>query len=283
MNVNAKTGMLYLVGTPIGNLEDITLRALRVLGEVDIVAAEDTRVTRRLLQRYELKKRLVSYHEHSGPRRLEELVEALKAAKRVALVSDAGMPGISDPGARLVKACAEAGIEMAVIPGPTAPASALAVSGVPTREFLFLGFLPSRAAARRKALGRVAGQEGAIVCFEAPHRLRESLEDMREVLGDREAACARELTKLFEEVVRGRVSDLIAHFAEQEPRGEMTLVLAGAREKGEVDLSEALGEVRELVEAGLARGRAVAHVARRRGVPRSKLYRAALGDGETEE
>jgi 16S rRNA (cytidine1402-2'-O)-methyltransferase len=281
--MGTEAGVLYLVGTPIGNLEDITLRALRVLSEVDVVAAEDTRVTRGLLARHGLRARLISYHEHSGPRRAAQIVEMLRAGRRVALVSDAGMPGISDPGARLVRACVEAGVAVTVVPGPTAVSAALALSGLPTREFLFLGFLPERAVARQETLRRAAGQPGAIVFFEAPHRLRESLRDVRAVLGDREAACARELTKQFEEVVRGRVSDLVAHFAVREPRGEMTVVLAGAQvEKKAADLSEAVAEVRDLVAAGLSRSRAVAHVARHRGLQRRALYRAALdaGDGE---
>ena len=272
-----RLGTLHLVGTPIGNLEDITLRAVRVLREVDLIAAEDTRVTRTLLRHYQISVPVLSYHEHSRPGRLAELLALLCSGKQVALVSDAGMPGISDPGARLVKACAEAGVPVVVVPGPTALSAALALSGLPGPHFLFLGFLPSRPSARREALRRVSGRPEAIVCFEAPHRLRQSLADMRELLGDREAACARELTKRFEETVRGRVSDLIAHFSDHEPRGEITLVLAGAL-PAQADLSEAKDEVRELIRAGLSPSRAAAHVARRRNRPRGPLYRAAVAE-----
>ena len=273
--MTAPLGTLHLVGTPIGNLEDITLRAVRILREVDLIAAEDTRVTRTLLRHYQIRIPVLSYHAHSGPERLAELLALLRSGKRVALVSDAGMPGISDPGARLVKACAEAGVPVVVVPGPTALSAALALSGLAAPRFLFLGFLPSRPAARREALRRVAGQPEPIVCFEAPHRLRESLADMRALLGDREAACGRELTKRFEETVRGRVSDLIARFSEHEPRGEITLVLAGPP-AAQADLAEAEQEVRELIRAGLSPSRAAAHVARKRNLPRGPLYRAAV-------
>jgi 16S rRNA (cytidine1402-2'-O)-methyltransferase len=282
--MNSTPGTLYLVGTPIGNLEDITLRAVRVLREVDLVAAEDTRVTRVLLQRYEIRTRLISYHEHSGPGRLQEILDALRQGESVAFVSDAGMPGVSDPGAKLVKACADAAIPVSVAPGPTAASAALALSGLPMKEHLFLGFLPSRAGQRREALRRAKDQVGALVLFEAPHRVRESLEDMHEVLGDRPAACCRELTKRFEEVVRGTISELVAHFAENEPRGEFTIVVAGApAHAAEGDLGAALEEARELIAAGLSASRAVAHVARRRGVSKSALYRAVLDQGRGDE
>ena len=270
-------GTLYLVGTPIGNLEDITLRALRVLSEVDVIAAEDTRVTRRLLQRHDIATPVVSYHQHSEERRVARLVGMLREGKNVALVSDAGMPGVSDPGARLVSACTEAEVSVAVVPGPTALSSALALCGLPTGEFVFLGFLPARPAARRKLLVRIAGQPSAVVCFEAPHRLRESLDDLVSALGDRPAICARELTKKFEQVVRGRLSDLVSHFSENEPRGELTLVIAGAPiREGEADLAEAIQEARDLIESGLSASRAVSHVARHRGVARRELYRAVV-------
>lgn len=277
-----KPGTLYLVGTPIGNLEDITLRGQRVLREVDVIAAEDTRVTRRLLDRYQIRTPLVSYHEHSGPRRLGELLVMLREGKQVALVSDAGMPGISDPGAEMVRACAEAGIPIVVVPGPTAVSAALAAAGLPAQQYLFLGFLPSRPAQRREALRRAAQQTGPIVCFEAPHRLRESLEDIRAVLGDRQAAVAREITKRFEEVVRGTMPELIAHFAEHQPRGEVTIVIAGgAAAEERTDLATALEEMQELVAAGLAPSRAAAHVAKWRKLPRRQLYQAYLKRAKT--
>ena len=270
-------GTLHLVGTPIGNLEDITLRALRVLREVALVAAEDTRVTRVLLQHYGIETRLVSYHAHSGPQRLEQIVQALEAGQNAAFVSDAGMPGISDPGARLVQACAQRGIPVVVVPGPTAESAALAVSGIAAKEFRFLGFLPSRSAARQEALKRVAEQPSALILYEAPHRLAESLRDVEQVLGDRQAACCRELTKRFEEVVRGRVSELVAHFTEHEPRGEFTIVIFGAGPAGATgDLEGAEREAAELVAAGLSPSRAAAYAAKKHGLPKGALYRALV-------
>jgi 16S rRNA (cytidine1402-2'-O)-methyltransferase len=272
--MSAKPGTLYVVGTPIGNLEDITLRALRVLQDVDVIAAEDTRLTRKLAARHGIGTRLLSYHQHSGERRGKKIVDMLRRGKSVALVSDAGMPGFSDPGAELVRACAEAGMPVMVVPGPTASSAALAISGLLSREFTFLGFLPARRGERRKALERVASQQGALVFYEAPHRLVASLEDMLAVLGDREAVCARELTKRFEEMARGKLSELRARFSEGKARGEFTIVVAGAGRPEEADLRAARREVKELVEAGLSRSKAAAHVARRTGLPRSRLYQA---------
>ncbi len=272
--MSAKPGTLYVVGTPIGNLEDITLRALRVLQEVDVIAAEDTRLTRKLAARHKIDTPLMSYHQHSGEKRGREILDMLRRGKSVALVSDAGMPGFSDPGAELVRACVEGGMPVMVVPGPTASSAALAISGLLSREFTFLGFLPARRGERRKALERVAGQQGALVFYEAPHRVVPSLEDMLAVLGDREAMCARELTKRFEEMARGKLSELRDRFAADKPRGEFTLVVAGAGRAEEADLTAARREVEELVEAGLSRSKAAAHVARRTGLPRSRLYRA---------
>ncbi len=270
-------GTLYLVGTPIGNLEDITLRAVRVLGEVDVIAAEDTRETQKLLARYEIHTPLMSYHEHSGPRRREEIIALLRGGKDVAVVSDAGMPGISDPGAELVRDCVAAGVPVTAIPGPTAVATALALSGFFAQEYLFFGFLPARPGPRRAALQSATNRPGSIVCFEAPHRLIESLSDLREVLGDRNAVCARELTKKFEEVARGTLSELIAHFTEHAPRGEMTVVVEGASvEKKAGDLAAGVAEAKELIAAGMAASRAVAHVAKWRDLPRRALYQAVL-------
>ena len=274
-------GTFYVVGTPIGNLEDISLRALRVLRECDVIAAEDTRHTRKLLQRHEIDTPLTSYHQHSGERKLRELLRMMESGKDVALVSDAGMPGFSDPGAKLVLACVEAGLPVSVIPGPTASSAALAISGFSGREHVFLGFLSAKSGERQEALQRVAQQRAALVFYEAPHRLLDSLQDMLAVLGDREAVCARELTKRFEEVVRGRVSEVVAHFSATRPRGEMTLVVAGAQQSAQTtDMTGALREVDDLVDAGLSVSRAVAHVAGHRGVSRGRLYRSALRQRE---
>lgn len=275
-------GTFYVVGTPIGNLEDISLRALRVLRECDVIAAEDTRHTRKLLQRHEIDTPLTSYHQHSGERKLRELLRMMESGKDVALVSDAGMPGFSDPGAKLVLACVEAGLPVTVIPGPTASSAALAISGFSGREHVFLGFLSAKTGERRETLTRVAQQLGALVVYEAPHRLLDSLKDMLAVLGDREAVCARELTKRFEETTRGSLSELIAHFSEVEPRGEFTVVVKGATDETETDMAEAVGEVHELVKTGLSQSSAIAHVAKWRDVSRNALYRAVHGRKEEE-
>jgi 16S rRNA (cytidine1402-2'-O)-methyltransferase len=276
-------GTLYLVGTPIGNLEDLTLRARRVLGEVDLIAAEDTRVTRVLLDRYGIGTPLTSFHEHSRPRKIAEIIAALHQGRSVAVVSDAGMPAISDPGADLVAACVQAGLPVVVVPGPTAVATALAASGFLAQEYLFLGFLPNRQAPRRETLLRAAQQPGALVCFEGPHRLVESLTDMQELLGDREAVCARELTKKFEEFVRGRLSELVAHFAAQPPRGEMTIVVKGEPVRGaRRELAEGAAEAKDLIAVGLSASRAAAHVAKWRRLPRRALYQSVAREQKDE-
>ncbi|MDP2954543.1 MAG: 16S rRNA (cytidine(1402)-2'-O)-methyltransferase, partial [Chloroflexota bacterium] len=215
---------LYIVATPIGNLEDITLRAIRVLGEVGLIAAEDTRTTRKLLSRYSIKTPLTSYHDHNKESKLPYLLRVLQE-KDMALVSDAGMPGISDPGYELVVKAVEEGIQVVPVPGPSAVTTALAISGLPTDQFVYLGYLPRRRGQRRLALQEVSGESRTLVIFEAPHRLRDSMEDIRAVLGDRRLAVCRELTKVYEEVFRGTVSQALEHFTE--PRGEFTLVIAG--------------------------------------------------------
>jgi len=216
---------LYLVATPIGNLEDITLRALRVLREVDLIAAEDTRTARKLLSHHGIRARLLSYNDHNKQARIPRILAALRQGA-VALVSEAGMPGISDPGQDLVAAAAEAGFPVVPIPGPSAVTAALAVSGLPTRQFTYLGFLPRRAGERRRLLASLAAEPRTIVAFESPHRLRPALADLLAVFGDRRIAVCRELTKAFEEVFRGRISDALERFPE--PRGEFTLVIEGA-------------------------------------------------------
>ena len=220
-------GILYVVGTPIGNLEDLTLRALRILKEVDLIACEDTRHTRLLLTHYGIAKPLVSYHEHNERRRTAELLQRLEAGASIALVSDAGTPALSDPGYVIVHEATSRGIPVVAVPGPSAVTAALAVSGLPTDRFVFLGFLPRKSGQRTRALGEIAAVPWTLLLFESPHRLRDMLEDLREVLGDRQVAITRELTKRFEEVVRGTITEAIAHFAAVEPRGEFTVVVAG--------------------------------------------------------
>ena len=261
---------LYMVATPIGNLEDITLRALRILGEVGLIAAEDTRTTRKLLNHHNIKTPLTSYNEHNSGAKLPQLLEALKE-KDVALVSDAGTPGISDPGQQLVQAAAEAGVPVVPLPGPSALTAALVVSGMP-QGCLFLGFLPRRKSGRRKLWQSVAGQPFTLVAFESPHRLRASLEDALAVLGDRQVCVCRELTKLYEEVFRGTLSQALEHF--QEPRGEFTLVIAcSATRSQDLDPEAASEELRHLKGQGLKAREAVAAVVSSSGLPRSRVYR----------
>ena len=222
-------GKLFVVGTPIGNLEDITLRALRVLREADLVAAEDTRHTGVLLAHYQISKPLVSYHEFNEAKRTAELLQKLKQGQRIALVSDAGMPTLSDPGLRLVRAAAQAGCEIESIPGPSAITAALAASGVSTQSFLFYGFLPAKSGQRRNALAALAGLPHALVIFESPYRLHKTLADLREMLGNRHAVIARELTKRFEEVMRGDLENLSKMLENRRVKGEITLIVEGCK------------------------------------------------------
>ena len=222
---NEPSGTLYVVATPIGNLEDISARALRVLGEVDLIAAEDTRTTRKLLTRYDLRVRLVSLFDANVRRRIPQLLSELDEGKSIALVSEAGTPLISDPGAQFVRAAAEAGHTVTPIPGPTAIASLLSVAGLPADKFTFLGFLPRRAGQRRRMIEAVSEQEWPTVLYESPHRIIATLTALRDVLGDRETVIGREMTKLHEEIFRGTLAEAIVHF--EKPRGEFTIVVAG--------------------------------------------------------
>ncbi len=269
-------GTLYVVGTPIGNLEDISLRALRILGEVDLIAAEDTRRTRKLLTHYGIKRPLSSYHEHNKLTKLDELLSTLQQ-KDVALVSEAGMPGLSDPGYELIEAAIARGIPVVPVPGPSALITALVVSGLPTDSFLFLGFLPRRQKERRHLLASVARERHTLVAFEAPHRLRASLADLKDVLGDRRIALARELTKMYEEVWRGSVSQALDHFEENPPRGEFTLVIEGAKEEQvRWDQGQVMEALAELLAEGVKRKQAVKAVSELAGWPKREVYKVAL-------
>jgi 16S rRNA (cytidine1402-2'-O)-methyltransferase len=265
---------LYVVATPIGNLEDISLRALRVLREVKLIAAEDTRKTRRLLAAYEIKTPLTSYYEHNKLAKLDYILGCL-AEGDVALVSEAGMPGISDPGYELILAAYESAIPVIPVPGPSAVTTALAVSGLPTDRFLYIGFLPARSAARRRALEAVADEPGTLIMLEAPHRLRAALKDILETLGDRKMAAGRELTKLHEEIFRGTVSQAVAHFTV--PRGEFTLVIAGKGARQRPELTDEIErQLKEMYAAGATAKEAVAAVAGETGLPRRELYQTWL-------
>jgi len=220
-------GILYLVGTPIGNLEDITLRALKILKEVDLIAAEDTRYTRKLLTHYDIHTSLTSFYEHNEVKKIPYLINCLKNGKKVALVSRAGMPGISDPGYCLIKEVVKEKIKIVPIPGPTALISALTVSGLPMDSFIFVGFLGRKEGKRINKLKALKEEKRTLIIYEAPHRLRKVLREIKDVLGDRQIVVARELTKKFEEILRGKISEIEKLFEEKEPRGEFTLIVEG--------------------------------------------------------
>ncbi len=277
-------GTLYLVGTPIGNLEDISLRALRTLREVTLIAAEDTRRTRHLLAHYDIHTPLTSYYEHNKLSKLDVILAAL-ASGDVAVVSEAGMPGLSDPGYELVKAALAAGHRVVPVPGPSALVTALVVSGLPTDTCLYLGFLPRRAAERRRLLASIAAERHTLVAFETPHRLLQALADIQAALGDRQVAVARELTKLHEEVWRGPVSAALAHYQAEPPRGEITLVISGASGAPETGSAKARwGEeqvraaVAALLDEGVRRNQAIQRVAQASGWPRREVYKLTTGN-----
>jgi 16S rRNA (cytidine1402-2'-O)-methyltransferase len=234
-------GTLYLVATPIGNLEDMSPRAVRTLREVRLIAAEDTRVTRKLLTHFNLHTPLTSYYEHNKLTKLDSILAALTAGD-VALVSDAGTPAINDPGYELVKAALAAGHNVCPVPGPSAPVAALAASGLPTDAFLYLGYLPRKSSERRELVGRIANSPYTLIFLETPHRLLDALADLESVLGDRPVAVARELTKLHEEIWRGTVSGAREHFTQNEPRGEFTLVIGGAKGESPSALAKRLAQ-----------------------------------------
>jgi len=276
---------LYLVATPIGNLEDITLRALRVLKEADLIACEDTRHTRRLLDHYGISQPTISYHEHNERGRAAELVERLARGEAIALVTDAGTPGISDPAYRLVTAAIERGVTVIPIPGATALIAGLIASGLPTDSFLFAGFLPPKRQARRTTLEELRTERATLVLYEAPHRIRETLVDAREILGDRRAALARELTKLHEQFLRGALSEISAQLSAQEPRGEITLVIAGSADDNLVVAeSSPLGAQVErlMTELGLSRNEALKQAARSRGLSKKAAYQMMLEEKKDE-
>ena len=277
---------LYLVATPIGNLEDITLRALRVLKEVDLIACEDTRHTRRMLDHLGINKRTVSYHEYNEQARAVELVERMVGGESIAVVTDAGTPGISDPAYRIVRAAIERGVTVVPVPGATAIIAALIASGLPTNSFLFTGFLPQKRGARRTRLNDLKTEQATLVLYEAPHRIRETLVDLLEIFGDRDAAVCRELTKLYEQFIRGKLSELIGHFESNQPRGEMTLVIAGYRDDnflrvGDVSISE---QVEQLMrDRQLSRNDALKAAAASRGLSKREAYQLWLEEKESKK
>jgi 16S rRNA (cytidine1402-2'-O)-methyltransferase len=266
-------GTIYLVATPLGNLEDITLRALRILREVDLIACEDTRHTGKLLKHFEIDKPLISFHEHNEAERARELVERAARGVSIAIVSDAGMPGISDPGYRVVQESIEAGVTVIPIPGPVALETALAASGLPTDAFRFGGFLPPKATQRRKVLEGLADDPATLIFYEAPHRILNTLEDIVVTLGDRPTVVARELTKVHEEFLRGPASQVLATLNKRgSVKGEMTLLIGRGASAG-----PAAGTIIErlelLIGEGTERMEAIKQVARERGVPKREVYR----------
>ncbi|HEX4001868.1 MAG TPA: 16S rRNA (cytidine(1402)-2'-O)-methyltransferase [Candidatus Acidoferrales bacterium] len=281
----AGEGCLYVVATPIGNLEDISLRALRILKEADLIACEDTRESQKLLSHFDISKRLVSYHEHNEITRAAELVIELEQGAKIALISDAGTPAISDPGYRLVSLCLRHGIEVVPVPGASAFVSALAASGMPVSEFVFVGFLPARPTARRKTLRDMANEPRTVALYEAPHRLLDTLEDALEILGNRPAVIAREITKVYEEFQRGHIEDLLAAAQKKAPRGEITLLIgppdghathaeADVPEEAKIPLARRVDEI--MSGHGVDRKAALKQAARERGITRREAYKQLL-------
>jgi 16S rRNA (cytidine1402-2'-O)-methyltransferase len=270
-------GLLSIVATPIGNLDDLSPRAARTLEHADVIACEDTRVTRKLLTRVSTRAKLVPYHAKNERIRTSELVQLVASGQRLALVTDAGTPGISDPGHRLVAACAEAGLRIEMIPGPSAAVSALVLSGLPSARFAFEGFLPRTATARRRRLREVAGEERTLVLFESPHRIAASIEDMLGVFGDRRAAIVRELTKIHEEALRGRLSELL-EAVRGGVRGEVTVVVEGGghQKESQAEAHEVAQRLRVLIEGGATKKEAIATVASELEVPKKAVYQIAI-------
>ncbi|KJH71814.1 16S rRNA (cytidine(1402)-2'-O)-methyltransferase [Aliterella atlantica] len=278
MTSEPQPGTLYIVGTPIGNLEDITYRAVRILQNVDLIAAEDTRHTGRLLQHFQVKAPQISYHDHNHSSRTPEILEHLASKKAIALVTDAGMPGISDPGYELVKACVDAGIAVVPIPGVSAVTTAISACGLPSDRFIFEGFLPVKGQERKNRLESLQTEARTIVLYESPHRLQQTLKDLAAALGiERQIVLARELTKLHEEFWRGTLQEAIARCKQREPQGEYTLVVAGTPPAlpylSEVELN---AELLKIMQGGVSRSQASRQLAKVTAHSRSELYKLAL-------
>lgn len=272
------SGILYVVGTPIGNLSDFSPRAQEILSEVDFIAAEDTRVTLKLLNHFDIKKPMVSYFEHNKYQRGEMICQRIEAGETCALVSDAGMPAISDPGEMLVAQCAERGIPVLVVPGPSAVVSALAISGLPTGRFTFEGFLSTAKKSRREHLEEVRGEKRTMVFYEAPHKLLSTLEDMLSAWGNRRIAIVRELTKIHEEVRRTTLEEAVAFYGENTPKGEFVLVVEGAKpeETEEMTPEQAVELARNLMEQGYSASEAAKEAAKASSLKKGELYRKLM-------
>ena len=279
-------GVLYIVATPIGNLEDITLRALRILKEVDLIAAEDTRHTKKLLTHYGIASRLTAYHEHNEKTKAQSLVEQLKQGKRMALVCDAGTPAISDPGYRLVREAISAGVKVVPIPGPSALTAVLSVSGLPTDRIVFEGFLPAKKSERRRRLESLRDESRTIVFYEAPHRLKDCLQDLLQILGDREIVLAREMSKIYEEFLRGRLSDVKNEAEGRKVLGEVAIVVRGSEPGREEkrDQKELLyAEIERLKREGMRVKEIAALLGEKFSYPKREIYRLALEAKDRDE
>ncbi len=270
-----ETGKLYICGTPIGNLDDVSIRLLKTLRKVDLIACEDTRITIKLLNRFKIKTRMISYHEHSKREKEDYLIAQLLQGQNIALVSDAGMPTISDPGEELIRRALQTGIQLEVIPGPSALIAALALSGMDTSAFTFAGFLPQRRSRRREELEQLQSEQKTIILYEAPHRLRECLLDVVEIMGaERKLAIARELTKKHEEVRRGTAGELLHHFSSSPPRGEICLLIAPAEDKAaETNWELIIAETEELINLGMDKKEAFKIKAKEYGIKKNELYK----------
>jgi 16S rRNA (cytidine1402-2'-O)-methyltransferase len=269
-----KTGKLYICGTPIGNLDDVSIRLLKTLRKVDLIACEDTRMTIKLLNRFKIKTRMISYHEYSKREKEDYLIAQLLQGQNIALVSDAGMPTISDPGEELIRRALQTGIQLEVIPGPSALTAALALSGMDTSAFTFAGFLPQRRSRRREELEQLQSEQKTIILYEAPHRIRECLLDIVEIMGaERKLAIARELTKKHEEVRRGTAGELLHHFSSSPPRGEICLLIAPAEDKAaETNWELIIAETEELINLGIDKKEAFKIKAKDYGIKKNELY-----------
>lgn len=276
-------GILYLCPTPIGNLEDITLRTLNVLKQVDLIAAEDTRVTIKLLNHYDIKKSLISYHEHNKQSKGQEIISLLKEGKNIALVTDAGTPGISDPGQELVCQAIKSDIEVTALPGATAFVCALVASGMDTDKFVFEGFLPRETKDRKKRLLKLKDEERTIILYEAPHRILRTLKHLKTYLGDRNIVIAREITKIHEEFLRGKISEMILHFTKTKPRGEMVLIIEGEDLSKDVD-KDFSGDIKQILRSkieeyekqGISKNRALKKAGSEVGLSRNEVYELLL-------
>jgi 16S rRNA (cytidine1402-2'-O)-methyltransferase len=271
-------GILYIVSTPIGNLEDITLRALRVLREVDVIAAEDTRHSRKLMNHYGISKPLISYWGEKEKVKADEVIQTLNSGESVALISDAGTPGISDPGNVLIRKAIEEEIEVEPVPGPSAFVAALSISGFSTQEFRFLGFLPSKQSQRLKALKELSLEDSTLVIYEAPHRLLHSLADMAEIFGERKAVVVKEITKIYEEILRGSISEVLESLKVLKIAGEYVIVIEGRPEEKKTTTEDAIIEIKSLMKKGLRRKDAVKRIAEQYGLSRKELYDRSLED-----